>query len=59
MTRKDCKLITKVINKTEYNGVEQEIVKDRLVENFMWALKEDNPKFDEQKFKEACYERFN
>jgi hypothetical protein len=60
-TKKDYKLIAKVVSKVKKFGcyhtgdIDSSINLDQLVEDFIWELKADNPKFDEQKFKEACY----
>jgi len=58
MTKKDYKLIANCIKKVntfenEYN--KYLISKSELVTRLIIALKEDNPRFNAEKFREACY----
>ena len=50
MTRKDYELITRVIR----NAVMPWQVRSDLVANLAWDLKKDNPRFDMDRFVQAC-----
>ena len=52
MTKKDYELIARVLD--EHTGCP---MKFSVVAGFARELKEDNPKFDAEKFRQACYSK--
>lgn len=54
MTKKDYELIAEAINKSEKRNYGSHIITGDLVHNLMIALKQDNPRFNSDKFIIAC-----
>lgn len=54
MTKKDYELIASQINGSRFYRNEQYIVTEFLVNRLANVFKADNPKFDRDKFLEAC-----
>ena len=58
MTKKDYAMVAKVIRDRPTIPIVGGVCigKGSLVDALCLALKKDNPKFDEERFKETCYE---
>lgn len=52
MTRKDYKLIAEAIKEAQKNDSESLLY--ALIQGLSWRLREDNPLFNESKFRTAC-----
>jgi len=54
MTKKVYEAVVKILNKNLANDNEREQkIKEEMTKDFVWIFKNDNPKFDENKFRDA------
>ncbi|HSV08565.1 MAG TPA: hypothetical protein VLI07_18760 [Candidatus Binatus sp.] len=54
MTRKDFELIAAVVNGYARDREDGGLLRDRLAESFIARLRHENPRFDEERFYDAC-----
>jgi hypothetical protein len=54
MSKKDYQLIAEMVSVTRKNTTATHDALDELVENLGFAMLLDNPRFDRDRFREAC-----